>query len=54
MKLGDIITAINGKNVTEYTWEEEYNIDEIPCQVLDIKDSEGKTKHMILDAKKRW
>ena len=54
MELGDVITAINGKNVSEYTWEDEYDIDEIPHQVIDITNSEGKTKRIVLDAKKQW
>lgn len=54
MELGDVITAINGKNVSEYSWEEEYEIDTIPRQIIDITSSEGKMKHIILDAKKRW
>ncbi|MBO4658471.1 MAG: hypothetical protein J5637_02490 [Prevotella sp.] len=54
MELGDIITAINGKNVSEYSWEEEYDIDTIPRQTIDIIGAGGKTKHIILDAKKQW
>lgn len=54
MELGDIITAINGKSVSEYTWDEEYNIDYIPNQIIDITGTDGKNKQIILDAKKRW
>ena len=54
MELGDIITAINSKSVSEYTWEEEYYIDENPRQIIDITGSEGKIKRIILDAKMEW
>ena len=54
MQLGDIITAINGKSVSEYTWDEEYNIDYILHQIIDITGADGKKKQIILDAKKRW
>ena len=54
MQLGDVITAINGRNVSDYTWEEEYDIDTIPQQIIDLTDSEGKSKRIVLDAKKHW
>ena len=54
MELGDVITAINGKDVSEYTWEEEYDIDTIPHQIIDITGRDGKKKRIVLDAKKQW
>ena len=54
MELGDTITAVNGKSVTEYTWDEEYIIDEEPKQVLEITGVDGKKKHITLEAKDMW
>ncbi len=54
IELGDIITAINGKNVVDYTWDEEYDMTNIPKQTIDISSSDGKEKHVILEAKELW
>ena len=54
MKLGDVITAINGKNVADYSWEEECEIECLPKQTIDLISADGKEKHVILEAKKRW
>ena len=54
MELGDTIIAINGKNVSEYTWDEEYDLFKIPKQVLTITAANGKEKHITLEAKERW
>ena len=54
MALGDTIITVNGRNVKDYTWEEEYNIDEQPTQVLDIIGADGQEKRITLEAKLRW
>jgi predicted metalloprotease with PDZ domain len=54
MELGDTIIAVNGKNVTEYSWEEEYNIDNLPNIVLDVIGVDGKEKQISLESKERW
>ena len=54
MAIGDTIIAVNGRNVTDYTWEEEYNIDEQPLQVLDLISTNGEKKRITLEAKLRW
>jgi hypothetical protein len=54
MALGDTIISINGRNVTDYSWEEEWDIDTIPTQVLDIIGTDGQEKHITLEAKLQW
>ncbi|MBR4135674.1 MAG: hypothetical protein IKU03_04590 [Bacteroidales bacterium] len=54
MALEDTIISINGRNVTDYSWEEEWDIDIIPVQVLDIIGADGQEKHITLEAKQRW
>lgn len=54
MELGDTIMAINGKNVTEYNWDEEYYIDDTSKHVIDLMGLNGKEKHITLKAKERW
>ena len=54
MELGDTITAINGRNVANYTWEEELRIYEKPVQVLDIKGRGGEIKHVVLEKRADW
>ena len=54
MELGDTIIAVNGKNVTEYSWEEEYNIDNLPNIVLDVIGVDGKERQISLESKERW
>ena len=54
MELGDTIIAVNGKNVTEYSWDEEFHIDDQPKLFLDIIGADGKEKHITLEAKERW
>lgn len=54
MALGDTIISINGRDVTDYSWEEEWDIDTIPLQVLDIIGSDGIKKRITLEAKLLW
>ena len=54
MELGDVITAINGKNVADYSWEEECEIEYLPKQTIDLIGADGQEKQVILEAKKRW
>ena len=54
MALGDTIVSINGRNVTDYSWEEEWDIDTIPMQALDIIGADGQKKHLTLEAKQWW
>ena len=54
MALGDTIITVNGRNVKDYTWEEEYHIDEQPSQVLEIIGADGQEKRITLEAKLRW
>ena len=54
MELGDTITAVNGRNVSNFTWDEEYDIDNNPRLHLDVVGTNGKEKHIILESKERW
>lgn len=54
MALGDTIKAINGHPVTDYSWEEEYNLYYVPSMVLDIVGVDGQEKRIALEAKEMW
>ena len=54
MELGDTIIAVNGRNVVNYTWEEEHRIYEKPVQVLDVKGLGGEMKHVVLEKRADW
>ena len=54
MELGDTITAVNGRNVASYTWEEEFRIYEKSVQVLDVKGLGGEMKHVVLEKRADW
>lgn len=54
MALGDTIKAINGHPVTDYSWEEEYNLYYVPRMVLDIVGVDGQEKRIALEAKEMW
>lgn len=54
MELGDTIITVNGRNVTDYTWEEEYDIDDLPQVHLSIIGADGKNKQVTLESKERW
>ena len=54
MELGDVITAINGKNVADYSWEEECDVEFLSMQEIDIIGSDGCEKHITLEPKNRW
>lgn len=54
MELGDTITAVNGKSVSEYSWDEEDNLSQTPKQILTITTANGQEKHITLEAKEQW
>ena len=54
MALGDTIVTVNGQPVTDYSWEEEYNIDEQAKHILEIIGADGQKKQITLEAKLRW
>lgn len=54
MALGDTIKAVNGRPVTDYSWEEEYNLFDAPKMVLDIVGANGEAKRIALEAKEMW
>lgn len=54
MEIGDTITAINGKSVLEYTWDDEYDLRHTPKQILTITTINGQEKQIILEAKEQW
>ena len=54
MEIGNTITAINGKNVTEYSWDEEYDISHSPKQTITLTTAHGQQKQITLEAKERW
>jgi hypothetical protein len=54
IEIGDTITAINGKNVSEYSWDEEYDIPHTPKQILTIITAKGQEKQITLEAKEQW
>jgi C-terminal processing protease CtpA/Prc len=54
MALGDTIVTINGRPVTDYSWEEEYNIDEQAKHILEIIGADSQKKQITLEAKLRW
>ena len=54
MALGDIITAVNGKSVTDYSWDEEEALDDVPNQTIEITRTDGSKIQIVLEAKKRW
>lgn len=54
MELGDTITAINGKDVSDYSWDEEYDILYAPKQIITLTTSHNQQKQIILEAKEQW
>ena len=54
MELGDTITAVNGKSVSEYSWDEEDALHRTPNQVLTIATANGQEKQITLEAKEQW
>ena len=54
LRLNDIIISVNGKNVEDYTWEEEWDIEDLPSQDLVIKGKDGALKHIHLEPKDLW
>lgn len=54
MELGDTITTVNGKSVSEYSWDEEDALHRTPKQVLTIATANGQEKQITLEAKEQW
>ena len=54
VEIGDTITTINGRDVKDYTWDEEEALHKAPRHELDIVTPQGQQKHVILDAKEYW
>lgn len=54
MALGDTVISINGRNVTDYSWDEEYRINDNPQHVMNIVGVDGREKHITLEAKMQW
>lgn len=54
LELNDIIITVNGKNVEDYTWEEEREIDNLPSQDLVVKGRDGTTRQIHLEPKDPW
>jgi len=54
LQLNDRITAVNSRPVEDFTWEEEYRIDELPQIALDVVGTAGDTKQITLSHAVRW
>ena len=54
LQLNDRIIAINGRPVEDYSWEEEYRIDEVPQITLDIITANGESRQITLSPEVRW
>lgn len=54
VEIGDTIIVINGRDVRDYTWDEEYALSKAPRHELDIVTPQGQKKHVILEAKEYW
>ena len=54
MEIGDTINAINGRDVRDYTWDEEYSLKKLPRHELDIVTPTGQKKHLTLESKEYW
>ena len=54
MELGDTITAVNGRSVSEYSWDEKDNLHLTPKQILTIVTANGQERQITLEAKEQW
>ena len=54
LKLDDIILSVNGKDVKDYSWGEEWEINDLPSQDLVVKCKDGTTKLIHLVPKDHW
>ena len=54
LQLNDRITAVNSRPVEDYSWEEEYRIDELPQITLDIITANGESRQITLSPEVRW
>lgn len=54
LQLNDIILSVNGKKVENYTWDEEWEIDDLPSQDLVVTGQDGNTKLIHLEPINPW
>ena len=54
LQLNDRITALNSRPVEDFTWEEEYRIDELPQITLDVIGANGESRQITLSHAVRW
>lgn len=54
LQLNDIILSVNGKKVEDYTWEEEWDIDDLPSQDLVVKGNDGIIRQIHLEPIDPW
>lgn len=54
VEIGDTIIAINGRDVHDYSWDEEEALCKAPRHELDIITPQGQKKHVVLEAKEYW
>ena len=54
LRLNDMILSVNGKNVEDYIWEEEWKIDDLPSQDLVVKCKDGSTRKIHLEPIDPW
>ena len=54
LQLNDRITAVNSRPVEDFTWEEEYRIDELPQITLDVIGANGEPRQITLSHAVSW
>ena len=54
LAIGDTIIAVNGRDVNDYTWDEEDALEKAPQHQLDIITATGSRKHIVLESKEYW
>ena len=54
LEIGDTIISVNGRDVKNYTWDEEDDLSKFPRQELNIISASGKQKYITLEAKEYW
>ena len=54
LQLNDRIIAINGIPVEDYSWEEEYHLNQLPQIILNVIGTDGESKQITLSPSLRW
>ncbi len=54
LKLGDTILSVNGKAVTDYSWDEEEKVTSLSSLDLKVKDVAGHLKHIHITPSNLW